>query len=272
MSCDCNEITYLTKGEKGDRGDLGLTGPQGLQGVPGINGWILDGNTEGSEKYFGTNDNYSIPIYTNGIARGIFGNNGDFAFGSSSLLANTRVYIKGINSVNTDNALVVGNSSGVFAVFRNDGNVGIAASVPTARLQIDDDALVVRDIFHIRSAYYNQEYFRINSTGNSAGVRITSDFGYWGLGTAAVLGSVRLALKGNGTSNGTSTIEAQNSSGTLTFIVSDSGTLSVNTTNQTSKLNVGGLTTHVDNAAAITAGLTAGAFYVRTGHGLDIVV
>jgi hypothetical protein len=33
-----------------------------------------------------------------------------------------------------------------------------------------------------------------------------------------------------------------------------------------------GLFTYADNAAAITGGLVAGDFYIRTGHGLDIVV
>jgi hypothetical protein len=42
--------------------------------------------------------------------------------------------------------------------------------------------------------------------------------------------------------------------------------------NPTSKLQVVGLPSYADNAAAITGGLTAGAFYIRTGHGLDIVV
>lgn len=39
-----------------------------------------------------------------------------------------------------------------------------------------------------------------------------------------------------------------------------------------SGLKVLGLTTHADNAAAIAAGLTVGAMYIRAGHGLDIVV
>jgi len=40
----------------------------------------------------------------------------------------------------------------------------------------------------------------------------------------------------------------------------------------TSFMQVRGLSSYADNAAAVTAGLTAGAFYIRTGHGLDIVV
>ena len=50
-----------------------------------------------------------------------------------------------------------------------------------------------------------------------------------------------------------------------------SGNVGINTTSPTAKLQVVGLSTHADNAAAITAGLTAGAMYIRSGHGLDIV-
>lgn len=41
--------------------------------------------------------------------------------------------------------------------------------------------------------------------------------------------------------------------------------------NITSRLQVVGLPTYSDNATAITNGLTAGAFYIRAGHGLDVV-
>jgi hypothetical protein len=46
----------------------------------------------------------------------------------------------------------------------------------------------------------------------------------------------------------------------------------IGTTAPTSKLQVVGLPTYADNAAALAGGLTAGAMYIRTGHGLDIVV
>jgi hypothetical protein len=48
--------------------------------------------------------------------------------------------------------------------------------------------------------------------------------------------------------------------------------LGVGTDAPTSKLQVVGLPTYADNAAALAGGLTAGAMYIRTGHGLDIVV
>jgi hypothetical protein len=48
--------------------------------------------------------------------------------------------------------------------------------------------------------------------------------------------------------------------------------LGVGTDAPTSKLQVVGLPTYADNAAALAGGLTAGAMYIRTWHGLDIVV
>jgi hypothetical protein len=48
------------------------------------------------------------------------------------------MYVKGFDSTSSNNALVVANSSGNIAVFRNDGNVGVGTSTP-----IDDGRLSV---------------------------------------------------------------------------------------------------------------------------------
>lgn len=39
---------------------------------PGLNQWQLNGNTNGVLKYIGTNDNFDLPVYTNGAQVGIF--------------------------------------------------------------------------------------------------------------------------------------------------------------------------------------------------------
>jgi hypothetical protein len=54
--------------------------------------------------------------------------------------------------------------------------------------------------------------------------------------------------------------------------VDGSKKVGINTINPTSSLQVVGLQSYADNTAALTAGLTIGAFYIRAGHGLDVVV
>ncbi len=63
-----------------------------------------------------------------------------------------------------------------------------------------------------------------------------------------------------------------NPSATFYSAVFLNGNVGIDTSTPTSKLQVVGLSSYIDNATALGAGLTAGAMYIRTGHGLDIVV
>ncbi len=84
--------------------------------------WKLNGNSEDDTKYFGTNDDNSIPIRTNNITRAIFANNGNFAFGFDSPYINTRFAIKGTDVLSTSNSLIIGNSPTVNILkIQNDG-------------------------------------------------------------------------------------------------------------------------------------------------------
>lgn len=101
---------------------FGFSGGGGGTPPPTNDSWLLDGNTNGAEKYFGTNDNYSIPIYTNGSAIGVFLNTGDFGFGT--VLPTARVHIKSLDSTSLNYALKVDNSAfSPLLYVRNDGNV-----------------------------------------------------------------------------------------------------------------------------------------------------
>jgi len=112
--------------------NFGFSGGGSSTPPPSTTSWMLNGNAVTSEKYFGTNDNFSIPLYTNGLARGIFLNTGDFGFGTVS--PTSRVHIQGVDSTSSNYALKVDNSaSSPLLYVRNDGNVyshGVG-SVPT---------------------------------------------------------------------------------------------------------------------------------------------
>ena len=60
-------------------------------------------------------------------------------------------------------------------------------------------------------------------------------------------------------------------SGTSRLHINQNGNVGIGTTSPTSKLQVNGLPSHASNAAAITAGLTTGAFYHTSGT-LKVVI
>lgn len=104
--------------------------------------------------------------------------------------------------------------------------------------------------------------FYYNSTYGGLAVNVA-------LGSISAVGHFKMPSAGNATD---SILKTETFGGVTNFIVRNDGNVGINSTSPTSKLQVVGLSTYADNAAAVTAGLTAGAFYIRTGHGLDVVV
>ena len=138
---------------------FGFSGGGGSTPPPVSNSWLLNGNTEGAEKYFGTNDNYSIPIYTNGSAIGVFLNTGDFGFGT--IAPTSRVHIKG-DATASNFALKVDNfASSPLLYVNNAGNIGIGIAPTLADVKLE-----------IKVAT-NQRFLFINSTYPSIGAALT---------------------------------------------------------------------------------------------------
>ena len=131
------------------------------------------------------------------------------------------------------------------------GNVGIGATSPSSKLDIQQTT--AGNI--ISTEFDNLDY----TAGNRNAIQIRQQASASG-SFSAFLGS---------TQDGK--LFLSNDSITADHLVIDTyGKVGIGTATPTAKLQVVGLAEHADNAAAITAGLTAGAFY-RTGDLLKVV-
>jgi hypothetical protein len=196
----------------------------------------------------------------------------------------------------TPDGFTLGNSQ----IFDDGTNVGIGTASPTQKLHISGSTLFDKnEDFPI--------YFGINGDcGNmyqGAGMRmnlrnkgtanidvfLNSDQSLLSYQNSYVSGSfrhnvqvgfnnffddlfTRLFVKGSDSTLNNFAAKFDNSSNTPLLHVRNDGNVGIGTNTPTSKLQVVGLVEYADNAAALVAGLTAGAMYIRTGHGLDIVV
>lgn len=89
-------------------------------GGGGGSGWLLDGNTNGAEKYIGTNDAFDFPIYTNGVERGRIDVVGLWGINSATV-AGTQLFVKGTgNTSATWVAQFVNSDGNVMLGIRND--------------------------------------------------------------------------------------------------------------------------------------------------------
>lgn len=119
------------------------------------------------------------------------------------------------------------------------GNVGIGTVTPTANLEVEASA---------------NPFISIVDTGTGALslARDANAYFAWNNGD--------LYFKYGGTWNA-----HPSGSGTTALTIKSDGRVGIGTITPTSPLQVVGIPTHADNAAAVTGGLTAGAFYQVTG-------
>lgn len=73
--------------------------------------WDTNGNTVGSEKSFGTIDNYGIPIITNNVGIGYMSSTGSLAWGTTTPFSNTLLSLKGSGVTIGTNTISLKNSS-----------------------------------------------------------------------------------------------------------------------------------------------------------------
>jgi hypothetical protein len=239
-------------------------GGGGTPPPPTNNSWLLDGNTNGSQKYFGTNDNYGIPIYTNGLARGIFSNNGDFGIGT--ITPSARLEVVGVDSTSLNYSLKIDNSaSSPLLYVRNDARVGIGIASPAYDLD------VTKNVGGGQFVVINSK--NSSSTGASA-VLASNDIGFismqvfgssWSapdtLNTGILATSPTIAQMGIVTTGVSDIYFATNSSGSTNkrMIILSSGNIGMNKLVPSAILHVQGIDAtssnyalKVDNSASIS--------------------
>lgn len=128
---------------------------------PGLAAWIIDGNTNGSEKYIGTNDNYAFPIRTNGIEKLCVGTAGQIFRGSGS----RNLFSIAFSTSNTSWGYLAGNA-GVSGVNNTliGGNAGLLLTTGTSNTAVGYNAGQA-----LVSAVQN------TFIGNSSGFNVTGD-------------------------------------------------------------------------------------------------
>lgn len=171
---------------------------------------------------------------------------------------NTIVHVKGVNSTNLNYQIVSENSSGRKCFFvRNDGAALIQSSLVVN--SNNDDGLISDCTFGIVN---NKTYaFEIYNGFYARLLRVTSS-GHLLIGTVPNDYAV-MNIKGSTSDDTAKAIQIQNVGNFDILIGRNDGLVSMPLTPSF---------VYANNAAAISGGLVAGDLYVRTGHGLDIVV
>jgi hypothetical protein len=178
---------------------------------------------------------------------------GDWSFNGNTLGAK-----KTLGSIdNQDIGFLTNNTERITVL--NGGNVGIGTAAPGAKLDVSEGTIrtFTTGTSYVQMAYGNSDSVPFMSSLNN-GVISSATYG-WGLFDRGTEGNFQLQYKAGATSwNPAITVQRSN------------GNVGIGTTAPTSKLQVVGLPVYANNAAAISGGLTVGAFY-RTNADPDPV-
>jgi len=211
------------------------------------------------------------------LGNSIMQDNGSGVGVNSTPLANTMFGAKGIDSTSSNFAgKFVASDDSEIVVFRNDKRVGINTGSPTSTLDVRGQTISGNGSGNVTN---NDSPFYASRPSTGApnyhsGWQYVFEVGggIWGVGMNYSTNQFQFLTNGASTAKfvfGDGNPSAPNAK----FIMDlNGGFFGIGTTTPTSKLQVVGLPTYANNAAAIAGGLTAGALYIRGAHGLDIVV
>ena len=191
------------------------------------------GTAEPSEK-LEVSGNIKMTSFSNNILFGGTGNSISYNQWLSS--AGGGMVIKNVASTSTGH-IAFDTSTGEKVRITREGNVGIGTTSPNQKLGVNGN-------IDIQGG--NGSYLTFNN------------------------GDANIVINNNGTGRDLSFKTYDGSSSAEKMRITSGGNVGIGTTTPTAKLQVVGLAEHADNAAAITAGLTTGAFY-RTGDLLKVV-
>jgi len=207
-----------------------------------------------------------------------FNNNGVFGASSKVVFKSNNF---GLNAVNPTTLLhAIKGSTGVVATFTSNANLsGNYSSILISAINsgsLDTDGSEIRSIntqntpsfLNPRLAFCTQN---TNTSDQANRTEKLTILGSGNVGINIVTPTSKLHVKGSGTTSSTVAFLIQNSASTTNFNVLDNGYVGIKTASPTSPLQISGLQVFADNTAALSGGLTAGALYIRSGHGLDIV-
>jgi hypothetical protein len=194
-------------------------------------------------------------------SRGIFGTTSSGSYGvlvSDNDQSNVRFQLHNQNSGNRWS--LVGGLNGAnntdFSIYDNTNNVTALRIVPvTGAATFSSSVTAVNNITCGTGAFDTGGFFipYSSSSSSSRNWKITNDQISFG----------DFSIKQSSTQTGLPD--------TYRFYITSDGNVGINTTNPTSRLHVTGLPSYADNAAAITGGLTVGAFYHTAGT-LKVVI